>query len=180
MLSVTNAVALAQRIITTLLDPDLYPARELAIAYHERWEIELALDEIEVHQHFYDGPLRSKKPVGVLQELYGLLIAHWTIRFLMHEAAMTRGLDPDRLSFTRALRIIGEAVADFALAASEVMPLLYGRMLQDIASRPLPERRARSNPRVVKRKMSNFDLKRDEHSNLPKPKLTFQEAIVLI
>ena len=168
------------RLITTLLEPDRYPARELAIAYHERWEIENTLDEIETHPHLHDGPLRSKKPVGVLQELYGLLIAHWALRFLMHEAALKAGVDPERLSFTHALCIVGEAIHDFAMAAPAVLRRLYDRMLDDIASRPLPKRRARSNPRVVKRKMSNFDLKRDEHKNPPKPTLTFQEAIVLI
>ena len=168
------------QLITTLWDPDRYPARELAIAYHERWEIEITPDEIEVHQHFHDGPIRSKKPVGVLQELYGLLIAHWAVRFLMHQAAIKADLDPDRLSFTHALRVIGEAARDFQTAAPGMMPLVYARMLEDIASRPLPARRARSNPRVVKRKMSNFDLKCPEHTHPPKPKLTFQEAIVLI
>lgn len=168
------------RLITTLLDPDTYPAGELAIAYHERWEIENTLDEVETHQHLHDGPLRSKKPVGVLQELYGLLIAHWALRFLMHEAALKAGVDPERLSFTHALRLVGEAIRDFALAAPECYHWLYVRLLEDMASRPLPKRRARSNPRVVKRKMSNFDLKREEHKNLPKPKLNFQEAIVLI
>ncbi len=56
-----------------------------------------------MHQHFHDGPIRSKKPVGVLQELYGLLIAHWAVRFLMHQAAIKADLDPERLSFTHAL-----------------------------------------------------------------------------
>ncbi len=102
-----------------------------AIAYHERWEIEITLDEIEVHQHFHDGPIRSKKPVGVLQELYGLLIAHWAVRFLMHQAAIKADLDPERLSFTHALRVIGEAVRDFQTAAPEMLPLVYARMLED-------------------------------------------------
>jgi hypothetical protein len=168
------------RLITTLLEPELYPARELAVAYHERWEIEIALDEMETHQHLADGPLRSKKPLGVLQELYGLLIAHFAVRFLMHEAALAAGVDPDRLSFVRALRLVGEAVRDFALAAPPVFPRLYGRLLQEIACPVLPPRRARSNPRVVKRKMSNFDLKRPEHYHLPKLKHPFHEVIVLI
>jgi hypothetical protein len=168
------------RLITTLLDPDLYPAQELAVAYHERWEIEIALDEIETHQLLAAGPLRSKKPIGVLQEAYGLLIAHFAVRFLMHEAAIRVGVDPDRFSFVRALRLVGEAVHDFAIAAPAVFPRLYERLLEEIACRPLPARRARSNPRVVKRKMSNFDLKRPEHYHRPKLKQSFSEAIVLI
>jgi hypothetical protein len=168
------------RLVTTLLDPDTYPAQDLAVAYHERWEIEVALDEVETHLLCAQGPLRSKKPVGVLQELYGALIAHWAIRFVMVEAAQKAGVDPDRLSFTHALRVTGDAMRDFAIAAAEMLPVLYARMLDEIARGLLPPRRARSNPRVVKRKMSNFALKREEHTNLPKLKCSFQEAIVLI
>ena len=97
-----------------------------------------------------------------------------------HEAAIQAGVDPDRLSFVRALRLVGEAVRDFALAAPSVFPRLYTRLLAEIACRPLPPRRARSNPRVVKRKMSPFALKRPEHYRPPKLAQSFQEAIVLI
>jgi len=103
------------RVITTLLAPDLYPARKLAVSYHERWEIEITLDEIEVHQHLYDGPLRSRKPMGVIQELYGLLIAHFAIRSVMYDAAQRAGLSPDRLSFVLALRVIRDAVRDLQI-----------------------------------------------------------------
>ena len=167
-------------LLTTLLDPDRYPARELAVAYHERWEVEVTLDEVETHLHLCDAPLRSKKPVGVLQEVYGLLLAHYAIRFLMHEAALCAGVDPDRLSFTHALRLIGDAVRDFQMVARKGLTWLHGRLVGEIVAGALPERRARSNPRVVKRKMSNFDLKRAEHYNPPKLAGPFREAVCLI
>ncbi len=64
------------RLVTTLLDPELYPALELVCAYHERWEIELTIDELQTHQRLAQRTVRSRTPVGVIQELYGLLLAH--------------------------------------------------------------------------------------------------------
>lgn len=139
------------RLATTLLDHKLAPALDLARAYHERWEIELVIDEVDTHQRLAGRPLRSLKPVGVIQELYALLIAHFAIRFLMHEAACQAGIDPDRLSFVHALQVIQEAIPEFQMVAPGQLPQLYTRLLRDIADKRLPERRPRSNPRVVKR-----------------------------
>jgi hypothetical protein len=101
------------RLVTTLLDPSLASAFELVWAYHERWEIEMLIDETDTHQRLSDRPLRSRKPIGVIQELYGLLIAHDAIRFLMHEAAVQHQLDPDRRSFVHAREVIRDAIAEF-------------------------------------------------------------------
>jgi hypothetical protein len=92
------------RLISTILDPDAAPAGELANLYSERWEIEGALDELKTHQRGARVVLRSKLPDGVYQEAYGYLCTHYAIRRLMHDAALTADLDPDRLSFTRSLR----------------------------------------------------------------------------
>jgi hypothetical protein len=167
------------RVLTTLLDPSQTPAHELACAYHERWEIELVVDEVDTHQRLAGRTLRSLKPVGVIQELYGLLLAHYAVRVLMHEAALQADLDPDRLSFVHALEVVRDAVPEFQLVVPEQVPLLYARLLQDIGAKHLPERRPRSNPRVVKRKMSNFKLKRAEHYRPPKPQGSFRDAIVV-
>jgi hypothetical protein len=148
------------RLVTTLLDPEAYPILELICAYHQRWEIEITIDEIDTHQRLLPGPLRSRKPVGVIQELYGLLIAHYIIRTCMYQAAQQVQLDPDRLSFIGAVRVLQKAVPEFQMTAPEQLPALYQRLLRDIARKRLPPRRLRSNPRVVKRKMSNFKLKR--------------------
>jgi hypothetical protein len=166
------------RLVTTLLDPRAYPILDLICAYHERWEVEITIDEIDTHQRLLPGPVRSLKPVGVIQELYGLLIAHYIIRALMHEAAQQAHLDPDRLSFVGAIKVLQKAVPEFQMTAPEQLPALYRRLLRDIARKRLPQRRLRSNPRVVKRKMSNFKLKRAEHFAWPQPSAhSFREAI---
>jgi len=94
------------RLITTVLDPDVAPAAELAALYHERWEIETALDELKTHLRGARIILRSKTPELVRQEFYGLLLAHFAIRGLMHDAALTVEEDPDRLSFVHAVRVV--------------------------------------------------------------------------
>ena len=94
------------RLVTNLLDPMEAPALELAALYHERWEIEGVFDEFKTHLRANSTVLRSKTPELVLQELWGLLLAHFAIRQLMAQAAWPRGLDPDRLSFTHAVRVI--------------------------------------------------------------------------
>jgi len=96
--------ATVYRLVTTLLDPDAAPAHELASLYRERWEIETALDELKTHQRGPGVVLRSKTPEGVMQEAYGLLLTHYAIRRLMHDAALAADLDPDRISFLRSLR----------------------------------------------------------------------------
>jgi len=168
------------RLLTTLLDPDLYPAVDLICAFHERWEIEIAIDEMDTHQRLSAKTLRSLKPVGVIQELYGLLIAHFIIRYLMHEAAVQADIDPDRLSFVHAIELIKDAIPEFQMVAEDQREQLYQRLLRDIARQPLPERRNRINPRVVKRKMSNFLKKRPEHYQWPQPEISFREAVVVI
>ena len=94
------------RLLTTILDPKEAPARELAALYHERWEIETALDELKTHLRGARIVLRSKTPDLVRQEFYGLLMAHFAIRGLMHEAALLGNTDPDTLSFLHAVRVI--------------------------------------------------------------------------
>jgi hypothetical protein len=94
------------RLATSILDPSEAPAAELAALYHERWEIETAFDELKTHLRGPRIVLRSKTPDLVRQELYGLLLAHFAIRALMHEAALKGGEDPDRLSFLHAVRVV--------------------------------------------------------------------------
>src|SRR5678816_4026989 len=88
------------RLVTSILDHTKGPAAELAALYHERWEIESALDELKTHLRGAKIVLRSKTPDLVRQEFYGLLMAHFAIRGLMHEAAVASGEDPDRLSLS--------------------------------------------------------------------------------
>jgi len=99
------------RLATTVLDPGKAPAGELAALYHERWEIETAFDELKTHLRGAKIVLRSKTPDLVRQEFYGLLMAHFAIRGLMHEAALNADEDPDRLSFLHAVRVIRRKMA---------------------------------------------------------------------
>jgi hypothetical protein len=94
------------RLLTNVLDASQAPAQELAGLYHERWEIEGVFDEFKTHLRANSTVLRSKTPDLVQQELWGLLLAHFAIRQLMAQAAWDRGLDPDRLSFSHAVRVI--------------------------------------------------------------------------
>jgi hypothetical protein len=158
------------RLMTSLLDPKRYPAVALICAYHERWEIELALDEIDTHLHLAPGPLRSQTPQGVLQEAYGLLLAHYAVRVLICAAAQRAGIDPDRVSFVHAVRLITLMLPLFQLLAPEHHPILYDLVLHDIAAYRLPPREHRLNPRAVKRPWSKHRVRprgaKTRHKNL--------------
>jgi hypothetical protein len=165
------------RLLTTLLDEDLDPARTLIVLYHERWEEEVTIDELKTHQR--ERPvLRSQTPGGVVQELYGLLLGHYAIRVLMQEAAKSQGLDPQRMSFTGALKILRCRLPE-APASRRGRSRWYHDLVAEIAEEILPERRDRINPRVIKRKMSNWRKKRPEHRHYHQPTKGFAEAIVM-
>ena len=102
------------RLLTTILNHEAAPAVELAALYHERWEIETALDELKTHLRGSKIVLRSKTPDLVRQEFYGLMLAHFAVRGLMHEAALKADEDPDRLSFLHAVRVVRRKIARFA------------------------------------------------------------------
>lgn len=168
------------RLITSLLDPEVAPAEELVLAYHARWEFELAADEIKTHQRPPQRPLRSGRPVGVVQEIYGLLVAHYVVRAVMADAAKKAGLPPTRMGFTHTLRVIREAAPEIQRTAARDLSRLYRQILADVAAEPLPPRVDRANPRVVKRKMSNFGVKNSSHRAWPQPTKPFREAVILL
>ena len=99
------------RLFTTILDPGEVSAVDLAVAYAQRWEIEGTFDELKTHQRGPRTVLRSKSPDLVLQEIWGHLCCHYAIRTLMTDAADYAKVDPDRVSFTAALRIARRSVA---------------------------------------------------------------------
>ena len=94
------------RLITTLLDWERHPARELAALYAQRWEEETALDELKAHQRGAGVVLASKTPDGIRQQVWAHLLVHYALRAVMHAAALEEDLDPDRLSFIRSLRVV--------------------------------------------------------------------------
>ena len=99
------------RLLSTVLDPEAAPAGELAALYAERWEFESVLDELKTHQRGPRVVLRSKAPEGVTQELWGYLCVHYAVRWLIHGVAQAADADPDRLSFTRTLRVARRTTA---------------------------------------------------------------------
>ena len=101
------------RLITTIVDHEKAPAKELAALYHERWEIETTLDELKTHLRGAQIVLRSKTPELVRQEFFGLLMAHFAIRGLMHEAALKVDEDPDRLSFVHSVHVVQRRMARY-------------------------------------------------------------------
>jgi len=101
------------RLITTILDAEKAPAQELAALYHERWEIENALDELKTHLRGRNIVLRSKTPELVKQEFHGLMMAHFAIRGLMHEAALKADIDPDEVSFVHTVRVVRRKLPAF-------------------------------------------------------------------
>jgi hypothetical protein len=169
------------RLVTTLLDPQQAPAVELILCYHERWEIEACIDEQKTHLRLSGQPLRSKDPVLVRQELYGLLLTHYLVRWWMHQSACEANLDPDRLSFTHAVEVLDTACYEFALIPREEFPRLQKRLLADLRepSTLLPPRRLRFYPRVVKRAYSSFHRKRPEQQGFTLKKQSFKDILLI-
>jgi hypothetical protein len=168
------------RLLISLLDGTASPTHTLVCTYHQRWEVEITIDEMDTHQRLPKKPPHSRTPLGVLQELYALLMAHYCLRTVMHRAALQAGLSPLRLSFTKSLHILRQAVFKFQVVCESQFAGLYKRLLNDITQAQLPERVHRSNPRVVKRKMSNFEKKRQQNRTWPQPTKPFSEAGALL
>jgi hypothetical protein len=101
------------RLVTSILESERAPAAELAALYPQRWEQETALDELKTHLRGARIVLRSKTPDLVRQEFYGLMLTHFAIRGLMHEAALQASEDPDRLSYTHTVRILRRRLPEF-------------------------------------------------------------------
>jgi len=93
---IPGAGKLTYRLVTTLLDPVLYPSNELAVLYHERWHVEIVIDETRTHLRLAARTLRSLTPEGIIQEIYALLLAHTVIRTLMLKAAEQANIAPTR------------------------------------------------------------------------------------
>ena len=130
------------RLVTTILDHEKAPAQELAALYHERWEIETALDELKTHLRGANIVLRSKTPDLARQEFYGLIMAHFATRGLMHEAALKADEDPDRLSFLHAVRVIRRKLPrSLAIPPSPDASLARRRARRDFAGALEPPRK---------------------------------------
>ena len=148
------------RLVTTLLNPVTAPALSLVELYHERWEIELVMDEIKTHERQQRKLLRSRTPEGIEQEIYGIVLAHYLVRVLMAQAAIQGQHDPDRLSFTQGLFQLTEMM-DLALVLDpQAAPGLLSRLYERMSGLLLPERRLRINRREVKQVYNKYPPKK--------------------
>jgi hypothetical protein len=166
------------RLVTSLLDAEAHPATKLIELYHERWEEEIAIDEIKTHQRT-SATLRSLTPAGVIQEIYGMLIAHFVIRKTMFEAAERAAVPPQRVSFTGALKILQCRLLEARRSRTGIADW-YENLIEEISEEILPKRRNRINPRVIKKTQSKWPKARPEHRKLPKLKKKFHDAIVML
>jgi len=171
------------RLITNLLDEAEAPARELIVLYHERWEEELVFDEQKTHQDprraEKPAQLRSETPEGVKQELYALSLAHFVIRALMFEAARPAKLDVDRLSFVGCFRILQCRLPECDSRTPASLQHWYQALLAELRSEQIGPRRNRIHPRVIKRKMSQWNKKQPHHRRPPPLLKTFEQCIVM-
>jgi len=151
-----------QVLLTSLLDPEQYPAEEIRVLYHERWELELGYDELKTELLQREETIRSKSPEAVAQELWGVLLAFNLIRREMEQIADETDVEPLRVSFVAALRLIVEEWGWATITASPgAIPRHLGDLRDKIRRFILPERRPeRVYPRAVKLKMSNYARKR--------------------
>ena len=171
------------RFITNLLDDKRYPALEMIVDYHERWEEEITFDEQKTHQDprrpGKAAQLRSETPAGVAQELYALSLAHFAVRALMYEAACAEHIDVDRISFTDSFRILQCRLPECDARRKPRWTEWYHNLLDELRQEQIEARRNRINPRVIKRKMSKWPKKRHIHRGPPPLTKTFPECVVM-
>src|SRR5215472_15176678 len=154
------------RLATTLLNPRGAPADRLLELYHERWEVELVIDEIKTHERAQRKVLRSRTPNGVIQEIYGIFLAHYAIRAMMAQAAISANVDLDRVSFIRGMFQLVEMMAFSLTVEPEATPQLVERLSHHITRELLPPRVLRVNRREVKQIYNKYKPKKRD---LPPP-----------
>ena len=171
-------------LMTTLLDEEHYPASEMILLYHERWEEEITFDEQKTHQDpkrpTKPAHLRSETPAGVVQEMYALSLAHFVIRALMFEASEAIGLDSDRLSFTGCFQILKCRLPECDTRTPQTFQAWYDGLIWEMQQEKIEPRRNRINPRVIKQKMSKWKKKRPEHRPAPRLTQPFAATVVML
>lgn len=150
-----------QLLLTSLLDPLAFPAAEIIALYHERWELELAYDEVKTHTlEREEAALRCKNPERVAQELWGLAVAYNLVRLSMADVARRAGVRPTQISYRHTLQFIRAFWISAWFASPGVLPKRLQSLYNELPLLLLPPRRNRSYPRAVKIKMSNYPRKR--------------------
>jgi Insertion element 4 transposase N-terminal/Transposase DDE domain len=170
------------RLVTTLLDPFLYPAKDLAVLYHERWHVELVIGETRTWMRLSESTLRSRTACGVIQEIYALLLVHVMVRTLMVRAANVAALAPTSISFTATLHILDESLIPLGLVNPERRARMVESLIQEIGQQRLPKQRLRIQARVLKRAYPRYAHKKPEHWHAPplEPDLDFHQILALV
>jgi hypothetical protein len=167
-------------LLTTLLDAHQYPALELIELYHQRWQIEQVFDEQKTHQtqKTVEKPthLRSRTPLGVVQEIYALAIDHYATRRVMLEAADYAGVAPTDLSFVGCLEVIKNHMHECPKEETNWQDW-RPTLLERVGSKRIAKQPNRINPRVVRKKMSKFRKKRPEHRGIKSVPLDFIDTV---
>jgi Insertion element 4 transposase N-terminal/Transposase DDE domain len=177
---IPGAGKLVYRLVTTLLDPFQYPGREMAVLYHERWHVELVIDEFRTHLRLSARTLRSLTPSGVMQEIYALLLAHIVVRTLMLEAAEQAKISPTQISFTETIHVMDENLIPLSLVNAARREHIVENVLKEISSQRLPKQPIRIQARVVKRSCSRYKRKKPEHLQAPPLDAEFHEIIEVV
>ena len=172
------------RLLTNLLDPDTFPAMELIMEYHERWEEEIVFDEQKTHQ----DPCRAEKTTsyrsettdGLKQEIYAMSISHFVTRALMLEAAKEADIDVDRISFKGSFQILETRLPECDARSTATFQEWYEAVIWEVSREQIPARRNRINPRVIKRKMSRWNKCREEHRKQKPLTKLFKDTVVMI
>lgn len=150
-----------QVLLTSLFDAEHYPAAEVAALYHERWEIELGYDEVKTEMLDRQEAIRSRRPTGIAQELWGIALAYNLVRLEMVRIAAEAKVPPNQISFVMALRLIRDEWLWCAVAKPGAIPRHLRELRAEVMRFVLPPRRSqRRYPRAVKIKMSSYPLKR--------------------
>ena len=157
-------------VVTTLLDPELYPAQQLLKVYLRRWRLEMCLEDLKTSLQMES--LRGRTPETLQRELYARLIAHNLLRCTMAQAASEHHVPLDRLSFKGCLDAIGHFALAMSMAGSRARRRrIWNRLLQNLARDLVPERPGRREPRAVKRRKNKYprlDAPRHKFRDHPK------------
>jgi len=151
-------------LLTSLLDAQAFSAEDIVARYGDRWECEIAYDEIKTHLLGRHVPIRSRSPLLVRQELDGMLIAHNLIRMHMEGAAGAVNLSPLRLSYTDCAADLRTAHIRMAQAPARQLPEMMARLVADLAKRVLPARRPRKYERAVKALPGRYPIRRRQRA----------------
>lgn len=165
------------RLVTSLQNIEQFPAEELIVLYHQRWEEELAIDELKTHLR-QRPVLRSQRPDGVHQEIWALLISHFIIRKIAFDASIKAGVSPTRISFTATVKIFQSKLSEVATVGS--VSRWYSLIVAEVAQEVIAPRNGRINPRVLKKTTSAWPRKKDRHRKPKQPETDFEDSIVIL